>query len=111
MSDVQPLVPIDQEAQLLLASTRLAAKRVTRNAYMKKYRAHLRSLPTYAVLMKFQESSIKFVAANGVQCSACIKNGDLHISIPQGIDHICLLPTDPREAKKIVNASILAVWK
>ena len=111
MSDVQPLVLIDQEAQLLLASKRLAAKRVARNTYMKKFRAHLRSLPTYAVLTKFKESWIRFVAANGVQCSACIKNGDLHISIPQGVDHICLLPTDPREAKKIVNASILAVWK
>ena len=111
MSEVQlDVAPNDQDVQLL-ASIRLASKRITRNAYMKKYRAHLRSLPTYAVLMKFQESSIKFVAANGVQCSACIKNGDLHISIPQGIDHICLLPTDAREAKKIVNASILAVWK
>ena len=107
MSDV---VLIDQDAQIL-ASTRLAAKRTSRNAYMKKYRSHLRLLPTYAVLMKFQGSAIKFNTASGVQCSASIKDDALYINVPHDCTNICILPTDIREAKKIVAATILAAWK
>ena len=62
------------------AQRRLCAKRLTRNAYMKKYRAHQRLLPTNSVLARFR-LPIKFSTSSGLRCNAEIFNGNLHVRL------------------------------
>ena len=96
------------------AQRRLCVKRLTRNAYMKKYRAHHRLLPTYAALSRFR-SPIKFSTSSGIRCNAEIFNGDLHVRLHHDTslceDHISFLPTCPVQAKKIVAEAMIRAYK
>ena len=95
--------------------TRLMKKRHARNLYMKKYRAHQRLLPTYAVLMRFQ-CAIKFTSQSGVECNTEIMGSNLHIRLHHDTifqeDRIYFLADFDRvEAKKIVSKAIIKAYK
>ena len=114
---VQPVVKEEPNEDALIqadAQRRLCTKRLTRNAYMKKYRAHQRLLPTYAVLTRFR-SPIKFSTSSGIRCTAEIFNDDLHVRLHYDTslceDHISFLPTCPIEAKKIVAGAMIKAYK
>ena len=96
------------------AQRRLCVKRLTRNAYMKKYRAHHRLLPTYAALSRFR-SPIKFSTSSGIRCNAEIFNDNLHVRLHHDTslceDHISFLPSCPVMAKKIVAVAMLQAYK
>ena len=96
------------------AQRRLCVKRLTRNAYMKKYRAHHRLLPTYAALSRFR-SPIKFSTSSGIRCNAEIFNDNLHVRLHHDTslceDHISFLPSCPVMAKKIVSMAMLQAYK
>ena len=96
------------------AQRRLCVKRLTRNAYMKKYRAHHRLLPTYAALSRFR-SPIKFSTSSGIRCNAEIFNDNLHVRLHHDTslceDHISFLPSCPVMAKKIVSVAMLQAYK
>ena len=109
---VQPVVK--EEPHEADAQRRLCTKRLTRNAYMKKYRAHQRLLPTYAVLTRFR-SPIKFSTSSGIRCNAEIVNGDLHVRLHYDTslceDNISFLPACPIEARKIVAGAVIKAYK
>ena len=114
---VVQLVKEEPREDLLIqadAQRRLCMKRLTRNAYMKKYRAHQRLLPTYAVLTRFR-SPIKFSTSSGIRCNAEIFNGDLHVRLHHDTslceDHISFLPACPVQAKKVVAMAMIRAYK
>ena len=113
---VQPMKEEPHEDLLIQADAqrRLCVKRLTRNAYMKKYRAHHRLLPTYAALSRFR-SPIKFSTSSGIRCNAEIFNDNLHVRLHHDTslceDHISFLPSCPVMAKKIVSMAMLQAYK
>ena len=113
-SDVQAEVSVTAAQGPDMSVSHIMEKRRTRNAYMKKYRAHQRLLPTYAVLTRFR-SPIKFSTSSGIRCNAEIFNGDLHVRLHHDTslceDHISFLPACPVQAKKIVAMAMIRAYK
>ncbi len=99
-----------------IQTTRLALKKLSRNAYMRLYRAHLRRLPTYAVLSKYRQSPIFFSTQSALRCTAEINEaGNLFIRIIHGpeLDETREFPLtgDVKSSKAIVKEAILQAYK
>ena len=114
-ADVPVVMTAEDLSDVVSTVTRLMEKRRTRNLYMKKYRAHQRLLPTYAVLMRFQ-SALKFTSQSGVECNTEIMGTNLHIRLHHDTifqeDRIyCLGEFDRVAAKRIVSKAILMAYK
>ena len=106
--------PIDEARRTDEASAlaKLQEKRFKRNFYMRGYRKHIKTLPTYAGLSRYRGSKLNFTCRDGSPACAQLTVDNqliIHIDYDTVFRHEAIynLPSsDSREVKKMVKDAI-----
>ena len=98
------------------AEQKLRIKRQKRNLYMRGYRCHLKSLPTWSALNRYRGSTLKYLSKNGSSRSAMLTAYANNLIVTCNDDGMFLetvhvLDADPKLARKFVKSTILLSYE
>jgi hypothetical protein len=110
--------PVDEarRSDEATAAAKLQEKRLKRNVYMRSYRKHVKTLPTYAGLTRYRGSKLNFTCRDGSPACAQITVDNqliVHIDYDEVFRHEAVynfLSSGSAEAKKIVKDAITLAY-
>ena len=109
--------PIDEAKRVetsIQEAIKLQMKRSKRNAYMQLYRAHRKSLPTWAGLSRYKDSELRFKSRDGTPMSARLASLTLTLCADRCgmFEEAChMLPDDPKLHRKFVTDAIIRTYE